>query len=61
MSTRDLDQELIDACKRGDVECLRKAAASGVALKTVINTNYPYFDETLLHIASRYEVTLYTL
>ena len=60
MTTWDLDQELTDACERGDVEYLRRAAASGVALKTVVNANYFDFNETLLHTASGYDVTLYT-
>ena len=51
-------EELIDACRRGDVECIRRAAASGVALKAV---DTGFYDETLLHTASEYDVTLYTL
>ena len=51
MSTR---KELIDACALGDVEYLRGAAASGVALKTVVDTNF--LNGTLLHTASRYDV-----
>ena len=59
MSTSYRDWELIDACERGDVEYLRRAAASGVVLKTVVNTNL--WNGTLLHTASRYDVTLFTL
>ena len=59
MSTRDRDRRLFDACKRGDVESLRRADASGVVLKTVVNTDN--WNETLLHTASKYDVTLYTL
>ena len=58
-------EELFDACTRSDVECLRRAAASGVALKTVTDNWQGYWqvyqNETLLHIASRYDLTLYTL
>ena len=61
MSTWDRDQELIDACRRGDVKYLRRAAASGVALRTVTCYWQGYLNVTLLHIASGYDVTLYTL
>ena len=56
------NRELIDACRRGDVEYLRRVAASGVVLKTVVASYWEgYYNETLLHIASEYDVTLYTL
>ena len=61
MSTPYRDQQLIAACTRGDVESLRRAAASGVALKTVTGYWQGYYNATLLHTASRYDVTLYTL
>ena len=59
MSASYRDWQLFDACRQGDVEYLRGATASGVALKTVVDTNY--WNETLLHAASWYGVTLYTL
>ena len=44
-------EELFDACRRGDMECLRRAAASGVALKTVAGYWQGGNNVSLLHIA----------
>ena len=49
MSTSDL----FDACRRGDIAGVRQAVADGVDVRKVVNGNWSWLNETLLHCACR--------